>query len=126
LSALVAETGVGFVAARRAIDWLLERFEPRLVVSAGFAGGLDPKLQVGDVVVASKVAEPDDQHWRTTLPMELGDRICGRVLTARSLVGSPAEKRRLFRTTQAIAVDMESAAIAEACQSARIPCAVVR
>jgi len=48
------------------------------------------------------------------------------VLTARLLVSTAAEKRRLLHCTRAIAVDMESAAIAEACQGARIPCAVVR
>jgi adenosylhomocysteine nucleosidase len=124
--ALVVEMGIGFDRARAAIRWVLDHFEPRLVIIAGFSGALDPALKIGEVVVASEVIEPDDQKWHAVLPMELGDRVCGRLLTARSLIASVAEKRRLFRSTRAVAVDMESAAVAEACQSERIPCAVVR
>mgnify|MGYP001260685816 FL=1 len=125
-SVTVLITGVGFDRARSAIEWLLVDQEPNLVVAAGFAGALDPQLNVGDVVVASEVVETDGERWRTVLPAELGDRECGRVLTARQMIGAPASKRRLHRDTRAIAVDMESAAIAEACQAGRIPCAVIR
>jgi adenosylhomocysteine nucleosidase len=119
-------TGVGFDRARSAIEWLLVDQGPDLVVAAGFAGALDPGLAVGDVIVGSEVVETDGEHWRTVLPAELGDRECGRVLTARQMITSPATKRRLHRDTRAVAVDMESAAIAEACQAGRIPCAVIR
>jgi adenosylhomocysteine nucleosidase len=119
-------TGIGFDRARRAIKWAIAELEPELVVVAGYAGALDPSLKVGDIFVASEILEGEDQRWRTVIPAELGDSICGRLFTARTLIASTAEKRRLFRSTRALAVDMESAAIAEACQGERIPCAVVR
>jgi adenosylhomocysteine nucleosidase len=122
----VLVTGVGFDRARQAIEWAIAELELGFVIAAGFAGALDPALKVGDVVIASEIIEMEDQQWHTGLPAELGDRICGRMLTARSLIATAAEKRRLFRSTRALAVDMESAAIAEACQAERIPCAAIR
>jgi adenosylhomocysteine nucleosidase len=122
----VLVTGIGFDRARLAVQWAIAELEPELVIAAGYSGALDPSLKVGDIAVASQIVEAEEQKWRTVIPAELGDCICGRMFTARSLVASIAEKRRLFRATRAQAVDMESAAIAEACQSDRIPCAVVR
>jgi adenosylhomocysteine nucleosidase len=124
---LVAETGVGAVRASTVARWAIEHFEPRLVIACGFAGALSPTLKVGDVLLASEVVEPDEEvHWRTAVPVELGDLPVGRLVTVKELVGRPAAKRSLARQTGAIAVDMESAAIAEVCQERRVPCAVVR
>jgi adenosylhomocysteine nucleosidase len=125
-SVLVLISGVGFDLAKTAIDWLLAEMSPRLVVAAGFAGALDPDLKQGEIVVATEVVEADDQHWRTSLPAELGDETCGRMLTSRRLIASRYDKLKMFESTHAIAVDMESAAIAEACQVAHVPCEVVR
>jgi adenosylhomocysteine nucleosidase len=122
----VLVTGIGFDRARQAIKWAIAELQPELVVAAGYAGALDPSLKVGDIFVASEIIESADQKWHAVIPAELGDSICGRLFTARAFIATAAEKRRLFRSARAMAVDMESAAIAEACQGERIPCAVVR
>lgn len=119
-------TGMGFESAASAIEWVLMTHECDLVIVAGFAGALDPELRVGDVVVASEVVETDGETWRTVLPAELGDRGCGRILTSRNLIGSARDKLAARKKSRAVAVDMESAAITEACQGARVPCAVIR
>ena len=126
--AAILETGVGAKRAAAAIRWVLKNLEPRLIVACGFAGALLPTLKVGDVLLASEIVEPDedDLHWRTAVPAELGDLPVGRLVTATQLVGRPSGKRSLARQSGAVAVDMESAAIAEACQARRVPCAVVR
>jgi adenosylhomocysteine nucleosidase len=123
---LVLETGVGAARASAAARWVLTTCAPRLVVAAGFAGALDPSLAVGDVMLASEVVESDDLRWRVALPAELGDLPCGRLLTVPRLVTTPKAKRHLARQFQALAVDMESAAVAEVCQEQRVPCACVR
>jgi adenosylhomocysteine nucleosidase len=125
---LVLVTGMGTDRASAAARWVWDHFRPRLVVACGFTGALSPKFEVGDVLVASEVVEPDEDgmHWRTAVPTELGDLPVGRVVTVRELMGRPSAKRSLARKTAAVAVDMESAAIAEVCQEKRIPCAVVR
>jgi adenosylhomocysteine nucleosidase len=126
--AIVMETGLGAERASEAIRWLLSNFEPRLVVVAGFAGALSPTLKIGDVLLASEVVEPgdDELHWHTAVPAELGDLPVGRLVTLNKLVATPAEKQALAKQTHAVMVDMESAAIAEACQEWQVPCAVVR
>jgi adenosylhomocysteine nucleosidase len=123
----VLETGVGAARAAEATRWLLDTHPPRLVVACGFAGALSSTLNVGDVLLASEVVEPDDElHWRTAVPTEFGDLPVGRLVTVSQLVGRPSDKRSLARQTGAVAVDMESAAIAKVCQERRVPCAVVR
>ncbi len=124
--ALVLETGIGAARAAAAARWVLDTCSPRLVVACGFAGALEPSLPVGGVFLASEVVEPGDQCWRTALPVELGDLPCGRLLTVPRLVATPEQKCGLARQFAAVAVDMESAAVAAVCQTRRVPCAVVR
>ncbi len=127
-AAIVLETGIGAERAAAAIRWVLNTLRPRLVVACGFAGALSPQLKIGDMLLASEVIEPgeDDLRWHTVVPGALGDLEMGRLLTVPRLVAMPADKRSLGRQTAAVMVDMESAAIAEACQARRVPCAVVR
>ncbi|HTK75588.1 MAG TPA: hypothetical protein VL371_10050 [Gemmataceae bacterium] len=123
---VVLETGIGAERAGRAIAWVLDNFSPHLVVAAGFAGALSRTLRLGQVVVASEVNEPDEVTWRVALPTELGDLVCGRLFTSPRMLTTTAAKTALFEATGAIAVDMESGPIVEACIARRVPCAAVR
>ena len=93
-------SGIGRDRARRCAELVLETSTPSLVIAAGFCGALIPTLQVGDIVTSP------------------------RILTVDRLVSDPAEKRRL--ATQADAVDMESAAIADVCAAKGIAFLAVR
>jgi adenosylhomocysteine nucleosidase len=139
LPVLVVETGVGTARAGRALDWLLGRprlgnvaYRPKLVLSAGFAGALRKPLLVGDVLLATEVADTDGGLWPTTWPGELpGGRWepplrPGRLLTARQMVTDPGEKHALGERYGAAAVDMETAAVARACFRAGVPFGCVR
>lgn len=57
--AVVVETGIGKVNAATVATLLLERFRCRVLLFSGVAGGLDPELGVGDVVVADRLVQHD-------------------------------------------------------------------
>lgn len=56
---VLAVTGAGKVNAAMATALLLDHFQPAEVIFTGIAGGLNPDLQPGDVVIGSKLAQHD-------------------------------------------------------------------
>jgi len=55
---LLAESGVSMVNATLTAQNLIDRFKVERIVFSGIAGGIDPTLHVGDVVVPEEWAEP--------------------------------------------------------------------
>lgn len=86
------------------------------VLLAGLAGGLDPSLAAGDLILDGG---PDG------LAARIGARPA-RVHAADGIVGSVAQKADLFRTTGAAAVDMESGIVRAAAAKAGCDLAVLR
>jgi adenosylhomocysteine nucleosidase len=101
--------GIGAVAARRAAEAVIAIFDPKVICSAGFAGALDPKLQVGDLVRPSTVINAGDGS-RTVVGGGEG------VLVSFGAVASPAQKSKLRESYGAEAVDMEAATVARAAE----------
>lgn len=56
---VVAPTGIGKVNAAVTTTLVVERHRPSAIVVTGVAGGLDPDLRVGDVVVAELALQHD-------------------------------------------------------------------
>lgn len=103
------------------------------LVSFGFAGGLDPKLDRGSIIIAKSVLTPQGLEIPTS-PM-WSNRIAAQLHHAYSIgniLGSPhpitesQKKIELFHQTKAVAVDMESYAMAEIAQANQIPFIVIR
>ena len=106
------------------------------LVSFGLAGGLDPSLRAGDLILADAVLAADgrrlatDALWTSRLA-ELAQAAGliprrGVILGGDRLVPTPEAKRALFRMTRTLAVDMESHAVATAASEAGLPYLVVR
>ena len=107
----------------------------RAVVSIGIAGGLDPMLVPGDVIVATGVAAPD-RRYRVSpdLAHRLATRLSDypKLVVLANLAGvdaavtSPAAKTALRNATGAVAVDIESHVAAAFAAAHRLPFAAVR
>ena len=112
-------TGIGRQNARRSLVDRLAQSTPGLVLTCGFAGGLDPELKIGDVVF-----EPQDvsSHEKR---LHAGARP-GKFFCADRIASTAAEKKKLRDETHADAVDMESEAIHAVCRERGIPCVTLR
>jgi adenosylhomocysteine nucleosidase len=102
--AVVVAAGMGAARAAVAVEAALKAAELRVLISAGIAGACDPKLRVGDVVRAGVVVDA-----RTGERFE--DSRYRQVLVTAAQIASVTEKRRLFASYAASAVDMEAAAV---------------
>lgn len=125
----VVVSGPGRKAARRAATALLEGHRPGCLLSAGLAGGLDPALAHGDLLLINRVGDGAGKWISLRLNYEPnGDNPvrAGSLLTLDRVVGQAAEKRALGQQHGALAVDMETLAVAEACQAAGTPLVAAR
>ena len=96
----------------------------RLVVSAGFAGGTRPGFQVGDLVMASEVVDaPSGLRWKPD-PRLFGLNglaSVGRFVTVPRLLRDTNSKAEIGSRFGGIAVDMETASVAEAAVESGVP-----
>ena len=97
------------------------------LISFGLAGGLDPTLKSGALIVPSAVIA-DGRHYAADpdLSRMLGGATPHLVLGADVIVDSVEEKRRQRGLTGAAAVDLESGAVARIASTYSIPFAVLR
>jgi nucleoside phosphorylase len=112
-------TGIGQKNSELTLVERLNQLTPRLVLTCGFAGGLDPALAAGDVLYST-----DDQGLREKLTAAGARPV--KFYCASRIATKVAEKLELRRTTGANAVEMESQAIHTLCRERGIPCATVR
>jgi adenosylhomocysteine nucleosidase len=112
--------------AMQAAEALLEQGATALV-SFGLAGGLDPLLRPGTLIVPGTVLHHDQCF---TADAALGEWFGGQtrhvLLAALAVISTPAEKRALHERTGAHAVDLESGAVAQIAHRHGVPFAVVR
>ena len=114
-------TGIGRRNAEKSLREFLAPHSPELVLTCGFAGGLNPNLKPGDVVFEL-----------STLNSQLSTRLLAsgaksaKIFCADRIATTVAEKKKLRTEIGADAVEMESAAIHAVCAERGIPCATVR
>lgn len=126
--------GVGLAAAAAGARALLEH-GARALVSLGVAGGLCDSLRAGDLLLPERVLDAAgdlyavDPGWRAALSERLAGAArehAGLLVESAKVVVDPPAKRALGALHGALAVDMESGAIAAAARAAGVPLLVVR
>ena len=131
---LLHVSGMGSEAAARGARALVDAGATALV-SWGMAGGLDPALTSGTLCLPSEIIAPNGpaiettRLWREQLSATVAARrraVCGKLVTSARAVGSVEDKAALFRATGAVAVDMESLAVAQVALSHGLPFLAVR
>ncbi|PHI29661.1 5'-methylthioadenosine/S-adenosylhomocysteine nucleosidase [Budvicia aquatica] len=147
------KSGIGKVAAALGTTLLLELCRPDLVINTGSAGGLDPTLSVGDIVVSDEVRyhdvdvtafgyEPGQMAGcpvafiADKLLVQLAERcisecklhaVRGLICSGDAFINGSAPLERIRKTFPSVAaVEMEATAIAHVCHQFDVPFVVVR
>src|SRR5450432_2457827 len=113
----VLHTGVGEKTCRSRLDPWLDSKPFDLLISSGFAGGVDPSLGVGDLLLAENFSDP--QLVAQARALLVGQ--VARLVTADRVVESVTERQHLAHENNAAAVDMETEWIARACAERKLP-----
>jgi len=118
-----------FAAAKRAIAAGADA-----LIAWGLAGGLSPQAGTAAVVLPKTVVRDAqtwraDSAWRDRLALVLGSEfqlIEGPLYSADRVLTTPQAKAALAARSGAVAVDMESAAVAKAAAESGLPCVALR
>jgi adenosylhomocysteine nucleosidase len=131
---LLAVSGVGFGAATDAAR-ALAAAPVSALMTFGVAGGLDPALKAGTVVLPTQVISSDGarfatcRSWQARLAAAVGTpymAVGGILLSSPMAIETPADKAIAFRDSGAVAVDMESVAVAEIAAAHQLPFVALR
>ncbi|MDR2976827.1 MAG: 5'-methylthioadenosine/adenosylhomocysteine nucleosidase [Streptococcaceae bacterium] len=146
---VLLKSGIGKVMAALAVSFLSELFEVDAIINSGSAGAVDGSLQIGDVVVADRLAYHDvdvtafgyklgqmaeqplyyesSKYFISELKKVMQNPIVGLITSSDSFIASPEkilEIKSVFPDD--LAVEMEGAAIAQAATALKKPFVVIR
>ena len=134
--------GVGKVYAALCAHTMIMSFSPDLIINVGVAGNLSKELNIGDIAIADSLVQHDmdttalgdppgfisgiDKVYFDTdkkavktigdICKELGVKyLAGTIATGDKFIADMKDKDRIVACFNAIACDMEGAAIAQAC-----------
>lgn len=154
MDVVLLRSGIGKVNAAMSTTILLHSFKPDVVINTGSAGGVNPDLQVGDVVISTEVRHHDvdvtafgyqyGQVPKLPAAFKADDKLreiavnCakkiahihvvnGLIATGDSFMNDPI--RMEFVQSQFLdlqAVEMEAAAIAQVAHQFQVPFVVIR
>ena len=152
---VLTKSGVGKVNAARTTQILIDKFDIEYVINVGVAGALNYKLDIGDVVIGTKVVQHDFDitafgHSKGYVPGVGNEVLCdrelvdkfkvaidnlekrmynieyGTIATGDIFVTEVAMKDKIRSKFKADCVEMEGGAIAQICKLADVPFIAIR
>lgn len=151
---ILLRSGIGKVNAAMSTTILLQTFKPDVLINTGSAGGLNPELEVGDVVISTEVRHHDvdatifgyEYGQVPQMPAsfiadeklisiaeesakEIGNHavVTGLITTGDSFINKPEQATFIKEKFQALqAVEMEAAAISQVAYHYGIPFVIIR
>ncbi len=128
----ILHTGVGRKVCQERIEPFLDSQPFQFLLSSGFAGGVEPSLGAGDLLLAENFSDPALlARVRALLPLVGRDSVepgpgptathLARLATTDRILDHAAERDKFAREHHAAAVDMETEWIAQACAARKIP-----
>lgn len=151
---VLVQSGIGKVAAAVATTLMICQFKPDCIINTGSAGGFDPELNVGDVVISTEVRHHDvdvtafgyelgqvpkmpaafTAHPALVVAAEQSIAALGFCKTKKGLIATGdsfmCDPERIALTRQQfptmLAVEMEGAAIAQSSHMLSTPFVVIR
>ena len=134
--------GIGKVNAASTTQELISVFAPAAVVNSGIAGALDDDLLPGDIILATGLVYHDfDLGYFTQVPSPIPTDSSliemtgasadtpikrGIIASGDAFVSNTALKNEIVQRTRALAVDMESAAVAQVAHINDVPSLIIR
>ena len=152
---ILVKGGVGKVNAARATQILIDNFKPDYIINVGVAGGLNPMLNIGDIVIGETLVQHDFDitafgHTKGYIP-GVGDKIYSDEYLINKIeeaIGNQEERvynyekgviasgdifcteipmrDKIYAKFNAECVEMEGAAIAQVCSLCNVPFVVIR
>ena len=153
---VLAKSGVGKVNAAVCAQTMILKFNPRVLINIGVAGGLSPEIHVGDFVVAASCVQYDFDtsaldntaagtinilgNYILDIPCDkavsealtkaagevYGNVFSGVIATGDSFIADTRRCSGLYRDFNALACEMEGASIAQVCLMNNTPAAILR
>lgn len=131
-SIVLVRSGVGQQRAEDATLQVIDRFQPSTLISIGYAGAVQPELNVGDLVIANSIIEEKekgeyspDSDWLSrakNIPCLDGFKVVvGGLLTVDNVIHDSPSKQELGKNYSVQAVEMETSAIAKVAEEKDVP-----
>ena len=150
---VIAQAGVGKVNAAVTAQTMILKYNPSVIINIGVAGGIEPSLKIGDIVVADKVCEHDmdttavgdEPGYITgidTVYMHCDNEISniisqcakdmglhtvrGTIATGDIFVAENSVRNRISQLFNGVAAEMEGGSIGHVCVMNNVPFAILR
>lgn len=150
---VVAQAGVGKVNAAVTAQTMILKYNTTALINIGVAGGIEPTLSIGDIVIADRVVEHDmdttavgdpagfitgidkvymdcdseisELMYRVSVDMDI-HTIRGVIASGDIFVSDDSVRNRIANQFNAVAAEMEGGAIGHVCTMNNVPFAVLR